>query len=207
MVQPWGPGCPPLALSPPEPWPPGPHAPRPRWAQSPLGLGLLLFQNCGCISLVGSGPGHTWATRNQKASRPASGLHPGVGGRGSKLPTRSRKSEVVVTYITNTKTVIDTRSHTQGHTLTCSQAHTHLHSQAQGRHWALGSAQRAPVLHVAGLWAGPWAGRGPTRRCPISPDTEFLVQEQTKGSCPEGSPQLEAALTLGLRVWKAGSAC
>ena len=79
LVQPWGPGCPLLALSPPEPWPPGPHAPRPRWAQSPLGLGLLFFQNCGCISLVGSGPGHTWATRNQKASRPASGLHPRVG--------------------------------------------------------------------------------------------------------------------------------
>ena len=153
MVQPWGPGCPLLALSPPEPWPPGPHAPRPRWAQSPLGLGLLFFQKCGCISLVGSGPGHTWATRNQKASRPESGLHPRVGGRGSKLPTRSRKSEVVVTYIMNTKMVIDTHSHTQGHTLTCSQAHSHLH-------WAFGPARRDPVLHLARLWAGPWAGRG-----------------------------------------------
>ena len=88
-------------------------------------------------------------------------------------------------------------------------AGTHT-SALTGPGQALGSrssAERDPVMHVVGLWAGPWAGRGPTRRCPISPDTEFLVQEQTKGSCPEGSPQLEAALTLGLRVWKAGSAC
>lgn len=50
-------------------------------------------------------------------------------------------------------------------------------------------------------------GRGPARCCPISPQTEFLVQEQSKGSSPEGPAQLEGALTLGLPVWKAGSTC
>lgn len=58
----------------------------------------------------------------------------------------------------NTKTAIDTHSHSQGHTLTCSQAHTHLHSHAQGRHWALGPAHTDPVLQVAGLGAGLGAG-------------------------------------------------
>lgn len=164
-----------------------------------------------------------------KASRPTSALHPRAGGRGSKLPTRSRKSEAVVSCITNTKTATDTHSHTQGHTLTCSQAYTQLHSLAQGRPWALRpSADRPGPARGGGCgggaWAGvgrglgpgealggAWAGLGGAGVGGAPPDAvqsvqtqEFLMQEQTSGAAQRIGPAGGSVLTLGLPVWKAG---
>ena len=116
--------------------------------------------------MVGSGPGQAWAARNQKASRPTSGLHPRAGGRGSKSPTRSRKSEAVVSCTMNTKTATlihtlkDTHSHAHRHAHICThtpRAGTGLsvqHRQTGSCTWP--GCGRA----VAAVWAGLWPGRG-----------------------------------------------
>lgn len=128
-------------------------------------------------------------------------------GRVRLLSAVSRTQRRQQTFI---HTLKDTHSHALRHTDSCT------HWPRAGPGLSVQRRQTRPGPARLGLWAGPWrgcgrglggAGRGPTRCCPISPDTKFLMQEQTKRSGPEGSAQLEAVLTLGLPVWRARSVC